>query len=231
MQTVAGVLLERGTDRAVEGGLVSLLSLTGDSIASALTGADGAFAVTAPTGGDYLLAAAAWGYEATVASSVFTLEEGGVIEVEFRIPPAALEVEGLSVRAVPALFSQHPLVTNGFVERAALGVGLFLGPREIEDARVRTTLELLRTTGRLTVAERAEGTRLLMRNRSGLCAPLIYLDGVPTVRGDVSLDALVPLAMVEGIEIYRSGAEAPQQYAPRTELCGVILIWTRFRGV
>lgn len=228
-QTIAGVLLERGTDRPVDLGLVSLISPQGDSIASTLTDERGRFTLTGPRADDYLLAAAAWGYETTVARSLFSLDPGGRIELEFRIPRAPIELPGLTVRADQALITQHPLVINGFVERAQFGFGRFLGPRQIEDAHARNTLDLLTTSGRIMVEERPDGTRILMRNTSGLCTPLIYLDGIPTAIGDVSLNSIVPLRVLMGVEVYRSAVEAPQQYARNAQGCGVVLLWTRSR--
>lgn len=228
-QTISGVLLERGTNRPVDLGLVSLMTPRGDSVAATLTGEDGRFTLTGPRADDYVLAAAAWGFETTVARSVFTLEPGGRIELEFRIPRAAIELPGLSVLANQALITQHPLVTNGFVERAQFGFGRFLGPKQIEEARARNTLDLLTTSGRIMVDERPDGTRIRMRNTSGLCTPLIYLDGVPTSIGDVSLNSIAPLRVIEGVEVYRSAVEAPQQYARNAQGCGVVLIWTRAR--
>lgn len=228
-QTIAGVLLERGSDRPVDFGLVSLMTPRGDSVAAALTTGDGRFTLTAPRADDYVLAAAAWGYETTVARSLFSLDPGGRIELEFRIPRAAIELPGLTVRADQALITQHPLVINGFVERAQFGFGRFLGPKQIEDARARNTLDLLTTSGRIMVEERPDGMRILMRNTSGLCTPLVYLDGVPTAIGDVSLNSIAPLRVLEGVEVYRSAVEAPQQYARNAQGCGVVLLWTRTR--
>lgn len=228
-QTISGVLLERGTDRPVDLGLVSLMSPQGDSIASTLTDERGRFSLTGPRADDYLLAAAAWGYETTVARSLFSLDPGGRIELEFRIPRAPIELPGLTVRADQALITQHPLVINGFVERAEFGFGRFLGPKQIEDSDARNTLDLLTTSGRILVEERPDATRILMRNTSGLCAPLIYLDGIPTAIGDMSLNSIAPLRVLMGVEVYRSAVEAPPQYARNAQGCGVVLLWTRSR--
>lgn len=228
-QTITGVLLERGSDRPIDMGLVSLMTPEGDSVAVALTNEEGRFTLTGPTADDYVLAAAAWGFETTVARSLFTLTPGGEIALEFRIPRAPIELPGLTVLASQALITQHPLVINGFVERAQFGFGRFLGPKEIEEAQSGNTLDLLTTSGRILVESRPDGTRIMMRGTSGMCAPMIYLDGVPTAIGDVTLNALVPIRVLEGVEVYRSAVEAPQQYARNARGCGVVLLWTRSR--
>ena len=57
------------------------------------------------------------------------------------------------------------------------------------------------------------------------CAPLIYLDGMLLGRTEnVDLTSFVSTDEIEGIEIYRSGAETPGELA---DGCGSIGVWTR----
>lgn len=226
-QTIAGVVLEREGEREIDGALVTLLTLSGDSVESALTDAWGSFEVSAPEAGEYLLAASAWGFETTIASSVFTLDRDGRMEVEFRIPRAPIEIEGINVLADPAVVREHKLVKNGFVERARLGFGRFLGPVDIEESAAYSTTDLLTRSGRVDAISRFGGDRILMRGARGPCVPHVYVDGIRVSVGEFSLDSFVPLSRLQGVEVYRSPVEAPPQYAVGLLYCGVVVLWTK----
>ena len=161
-QTIEGVLLESGTDRPIELGLITLLTVDSDSVGSALTDEAGRFRVESPSGGEFLLSASALGYRPTVASSVFTIEDGGAMSLQFRIEPLAMQLEGITVEAEASLFMQPKLVQNGFVERAQRGFGRFITPRDIELAHALTTGDLLARTGRVTTRPAFGGDQVLM---------------------------------------------------------------------
>jgi hypothetical protein len=226
-QTIEGVLLERGTDQRVDLGLVTLLSLQGDSIHSVLSDSIGRFRVSSPEAGEFLLAASGLGYESTVAESVFALAEGARLTLEFRIEAVPIQIGGLTVEAQASLLSIPRLVRNGFVERVQKGFGLFITPGDVEEARGLDLIELLAGTGRVTTRYDVGGDQVLMRGPVGYCTPTIYLDGVP--QGTSRIDAIVQIASLEAAEIYRSAAEAPSMYGSGMGGCGIILLWTRTR--
>lgn len=228
-QSIEGVLLERGSDRPVDLAIVTLMTVEGDSVMSILTDESGRFDLLADQAGDYLLAAAAWGYETTVAGSVFTLGRDSRFSLEFRIPRAALELPGLVVLADGAT-RRHPLEMNGFVDRARKGFGTFITPAQIAESGAFSTTDLLRRTGRVMIESEPGRDRLTMRGSvGGRCDPFIYLDGRRISLEGMPLEALVPVRYLEAAEVYRSSVEAPPQYSVGVFRCGVILLWTRTR--
>lgn len=240
-QTIRGRLLDRETDLGVELGLVMMFRENGDSVTATLTEDDGYFSVTAPSGGSFVLVASAFGYEETPAG-VFELGEDGQMSILFRIPPAPMAIDEIVVALDrPAL--EHRLVRNGFVRRATRGLGHFITPREIEESPARTTSGLLRGIPGVSMRPTAGGfadfageTVIVRGPMGGWCVPTLYLDGAWIhYDGSTSLDAVVPLAMVEAVEIYRRPSEIPIEYsatrAPGAggSTCGVLVIWTKTR--
>lgn len=228
-QSIEGVLLERGTDRPIDMAVVTLITLDGDSVHSALTDGSGRFRVESPKAGEFRLAASSLGHKTTIPSSVFTLNEGDWMSVEFRIEPTPIDIAGLNVSAQPGLMHQPKLVRSGFVERARQGFGRFLTPLDIERSHALTTSELLSRTGRVTTRYALGGDRIMMLGPRGYCTPIVYLDGFQISISDMSLDAIVPVTALEAVEVYRSGSEAPLQYGGTRGGCGVILLWTKAR--
>ena len=227
-QSIDGVLLDRETGAPIELGLVTLLTSDGDSVSATLTDPGGRFRVAAEEGGEFLLAGAALGYRATVAGSVFELGRGGSMSLEFRLDPVPIEIGGLTVDADSPLMSRTSLVRNGFVQRAQSGMGRFITPAVIDATTAFSTTELLARTGRVTSRYRIGGDRILMRSVfGGFCAPYVYVDGARISMEGMSLDAFVPLQVLDGVEVYRSPVEAPAQFAMGTTRCGIIVIWTK----
>lgn len=230
-QAIDGILLERGTDRPIVLGLVTLLTVQHDVVASVLSDEAGRFRVASPVAGDFLLAASALGYRPTIAGSVFTLGEGAAMSLQFRIDPEPIEIGGITVDALSSLIKEPMLVRNGFAERARQGFGSFITPQAIEESHALSTVDLLRRTGRVTTLYTAKGERLLMRGDRGYCTPSVYLDGVRTTISveELSLDAIAPVFVLDAAEVYRSAMEAPPRYASGMSGCGVILLWTKAR--
>lgn len=228
-QAIDGILLERATNRPINLGLVTLFTADGDSVQSVLTDTEGRFLVESPRPGEFLLSASALGYKPTVASSVFTLAEGGLMSLEFRIQRQAIELGGITVEARASLIQQHKLVQNGFVDRLRRGFGRFITPGEIERSSALSTGELLARTGRVTTRYAVGGDRILMLGSRGYCTPTVYLDGVRLFMEGIALDAIAPVSVLEAAEIYRSANEAPIRYGGGMAGCGVIVLWTKGR--
>lgn len=228
-QTITGVLLDRGTDQGVDLALVMLLTTDGDSVGATLSDATGNFRVSSPQPGDFLLAVSALGYQPTVAGSVFTLEAGASMNLEFRIEPRAIEIGGITVETRVALANQPKLIRNGFLDRATQGIGRFLTPADIEKSAALTVGDLLAQTGRVTTRSSIEGERLLMLSSRGYCTPIVYLDGRRLDMSGISLNRLTRVSELAAVEVYRSSSEAPMMYGGGMAGCGVIVMWTRFR--
>lgn len=228
-QTLQGVLLDREADQPIPLGLITLFRADGDSVDAVLTDVAGRFSVTAQTGGEFLLAASALGYQPTVASSLFTIADGAVLSVQFRIRPIPLELGGMTVEARRSFLRAPRLVQNGFVDRAQGGFGRFITPHDIQTTPATTTADLLARTGQVTTRYGIGGDRVLMRGTRGFCTPAVYLDGFRVSMSEGPLESIVPLAVLEAAEVYRSANEAPVQYGGGIGGCGVIVLWTRAR--
>jgi len=228
-QTVYGVLLERGSNRPIELGLVMLLTVEGDSVATVLSDEKGEFVLEAPDAGDFRLAASALGYKPTIAGSVLSLPRGSSMTLEFRIEPLPIEIGGITIEAHSPLFQQPNLVRVGFVERAQAGFGRFILPMDIENSPTTSTADLLARTGRVTTRYVLGGDRILMRGSRGYCTPTVYIDGFRANLSDLSIDVIAPKIDLEAAEVYRSASEAPLRFGGAMEGCGVIVLWTKHR--
>lgn len=243
-QTIDGRLLDAQTRLPISLGLVTMLSASGEPVASAITSQEGTFSVSSGEPGDFLLVASALGYGVT-PDGVFELGRGGRLSIEFRVAPVPIQVDDLIV-SLSRRAHQHPLVLNGFVGRHERGLGRFLTPVDIERSTAESTEMLLegidgvhvRTVN--TIFDLSE--RVQLTSSSGeWCDPGIFVDGsrIPYDfdRGD-RLSQIVPLPTVDAVEIYRRPAEIPFEYgisgvkrsrgAP-AGVCGILLFWTKSR--
>lgn len=204
-----------------------LLTLHGDSVAATLTDERGRFAVTASEPGEYLLHAAALGFEATT-TGIFGLTEGGGVSVEFRIPRRPIEIGGITVEAAASAAREPLLVRNGFVERVQMGQGRFVTPADIARSSHLSTADLLASTGRVFLRGSGSTQEIRMLGSRGYCTPIVYVDDVRIASSDLYLlEAMAPPTMLYAAEVYRSGVEAPFQYGGGMGGCGVIVLWTR----
>lgn len=242
-QTVTGQLVEVGTGRPVELGIITLLAEESDEpVDRVLSAANGWFTLRSETPGSFLLSTSAWGFEDRRVG-VFEMGEGGELIVEVSLVPRAIELEELVVDLDRPIV-QHQLVSNGFVDRFNEGFGLFITPVEVGRSAARSTTDLFRGLPGVTLLSPEGGDpggftngQLALQVAGGWCTPTLFLDGIRLRYDDgISVDAVVPLRAVEGVEIYRTPAEVPVAFnatrgpdggAP----CGVILLWTRRGGV
>lgn len=232
-QVLSGRLLEEGNDRPIDLGYLVLLSESGDTVAITLSDAGGQFNLVAPGPGSFYLSGSGLGYQqATVG--VFDLGLGGAMTVEFRLKAVPLALGGLTVESqqgVPLAY-QHPLVANGFVERAQTGRGRFLTPRDIERAQAMRTEDLLQTTGRVLVMANSGNSatnQIVMRGPKGNCVPDVVVDGMPvTLAPGMPIESVAPVRELSAAEVYRSPSEAPVQLGGTWgRNCGLIVLWTR----
>ena len=101
----------------------------------------GAFSLTAPEPGSFLLLAGALGYHETPAG-VFELGRDGVVTVRYGLSPRPLPLDELVVSLDrPTL--EHHLVRRGYVRRFQRGLGVFVTPYMIERSAARSTEQLV----------------------------------------------------------------------------------------
>lgn len=224
-QVVAGRVVEADEGGPAEGIVVQLTDLEGAGVAVDVTDATGAFSLEAPQPGMFFVRASGSGYR-PVRGGVFELGFESRIEIEIRLTLDPLELDEVEVEVddVQSLDQMHPLVVNGFAERAESGRGRFLTPRDLERSRHLDLPRILQRTGRVEIVNGLRGRTVAMRRPGGLCDPVFFIDDrrAPGTEAWIGLNQQDLLA----IEVYRSAVEAPVEYRRFGVDCGVILVWT-----
>jgi len=157
------------------------------------------------------------------------------VEVVIRMSVTALQLPPIDVIASSRV-RDHFLERVGYYQRKGAGFGVFIDPEEIERRGPLYTTDLFRNVSGVRVVPmgglRGNDIRIT-RGEDPNCPPRVYIDrvivrqGGRMVTGDASIDALVQPAHVHSIEIYRSPAEIPTEFAGANVRCGVVLIWTK----
>ena len=217
-QSIRGVVFDVATQKPVPGATVQV-SFVGEPRQTASDSA-GNFFLSLPAGGIYSISAMRIGY---LRHSGDTVRVGDAETVTLRIE--------LDQNAVPL----HPVVVTarrsrlpaGFEQRRAAGFGRFLDHTDIEKRHPTKTSDLFRGIAGVHLAPlpRGVGLRLLFRKPSGLCAPAIYIDGLPLGDHSQPLDLMMDSNLIDAVELYPSVSTAPAQF--RTGNCGIVLFWTR----
>lgn len=226
-QTLRGRVSDGRTQEPLADVLVSLLDEDADALATAETGPDGTFTLTAPAPGEYYIRGEKLSYQ-TVTDGIFVLESAdAVMSVAFFLNPAPTELEGIDVRIARAE-ARRRLRSAGFYQRAASGFGRFIGPDEIEKRPVFVFGDLLRGIPGI----RFDGETITFRNPSAgpggsqNCSPNIYIDEA-RVFADFGITTLIQPEEVEGIEVYRGVAQTPLEWGGINGACGALVIWTK----
>ena len=236
-QHVQGLVLYSTNDGPVAFATVRLVDGRGRVLKTTSSGPDGRFSLPVGTGGEY------WVHveHLTALSMVdgpLTLEPTANTWVLFRVAPQPIALEGMSVEVEGRPL---PLERVGFLRRRESSSGYFIGPDQVKARHPLRASDLLRSVpGVQYVAANGlagfSGYPLMTwteRNRFDPrpCFPRVYLDGVVVEAGGASsipqegFDQIVPVHDVVAMEVYRSPAELPAQFAGLTA-CGVILVWT-----
>ncbi len=222
---VEGRIVEAEGGAPVEGVVIELTDLDGARVALDLTDEDGAFSLEAEEPGMFFVRTSGIGYR-PVRGGVFDVGPESRIEIEIRLQldPVGLEEMEVEVEQEQTLDQMHPLVVNGFVERAASGRGRFLTPLELERSQHLDLPLILQRTGRVEIVNGLRGRTVAMRRPGGMCDPVVFIDDrrAPGTEAWIGLNRQELLA----IEVYRSAAEAPVGYGTFGIDCGVILVWT-----
>lgn len=197
---------------------------------NATTADDGTFRLGRLTGGPYFMRVRRVGYEPVVFTA--TLALGDSIYTTVKLPGLGPVGSLLDTVKVRADFDRSSRRLRGFEERRRTARGLFIDKGEIDERKAFVVSDLLRGRANITVMRNPAsgdvqvfGPRLSISG--GQCQLGLIIDGtlVPNVQG--SLDSLVPVDMIQGIEVYNSGTSVPSQFAQLGTDCGAIIIWTR----
>ena len=222
-----GTLVGRVTDFTSGRPIAGVLVRVSNRNLSAITEADGRFAIPELRAGEVVLDAEMLGYAAR--SDTIQIIPGQIIEATFGMTtrPIALDPISVTVRS-------RWLDSNGFYERRESGLaGHFFNRADIDRRAPNQFTELLRDlpgvsmvsdeVGKLQVRFRRVTTMTgSFSDLSRGCEPGVYYDGVPMNLGFDRLHE-IPLPFIDGVEVY-VGAATPIQFK---HPCGVILIWTR----
>lgn len=117
---------------------------------------------------------------------------------------------------------------EGFYRRLANhSGGHFLTRQDIEQRNVSHMTDVFRLVPGARLETRNGMTRIRMRNSN--CAPVVWLDGMPMLAGEVDLDSFAPQSL-EAIEIYGGPASVPVEFQSNrvmSSACGTIILWSR----
>lgn len=238
LPTEGQVLLTGRVVDAVEGtpvplAVVDLLDSEGDSLATTRADSGGTFRFPRPEGGRFLLRARSLGHDPRVEGPL-VLAAGDTVAFDLRLGVAPLALPGLEVTASRRPWYEH-LVPEGLwtfygrmEQNRSVGIGRFLTRDELGRwGGTPVALVVGSVPGMSAVREpRGRGYRLAGR---GGCAPLVFLDGMEVRMEGTTLDDLVRVDMLEGVEIYRGPSELPAElYGTNFRgACGAVALWTR----
>jgi hypothetical protein len=209
----------RGTVRDSKGNVITSASVEFASVDTFVpTNADGQFTLTGLPGGTHPVAARKVGFSPSATS--VDLHPGETTEVDFTLN-ATNELATVNVRA--AREAAHD--RSAYDERRKAGFGYALEPKDFKDKPDMASV--LHAIPSVTVSRYRGQTRVVMplgSLMSSPCAPLIWIDGRPSVIEEA--DA-IPIANLKAVEVFPHAGSAPPMYVGG-QACGVILFWTVF---
>lgn len=215
---VAGRVLDLESGRPIEAVQVRL---TGEgSEFRRLTDRRGTFMFAEVPAGAYTLALDHLAY-GTHADSLEVVA-GEYLELVLRLAMRPIELEPLAVTVRRRPISPR---ARGFYERLERSSGYFITREDIEGRQPLRITHMIQAQvpGVRLIPLDAFGNLIVFRRHGRICAPAVYVDGVP-VGG--TLDGFVIPNEVEGVEVYKGPATVPAQFA-RDAGCGVVALWTR----
>jgi len=219
-QTLQGTVMELGTDRPVGAADVVLLDAPdGEVLQRTTTRSSGFFRLDAPSAGPYWVRVSSLGH-LTTTDGPATLVPNDTMDVQFRVRVAAIEINGITVWAE----AQSPrLETTGFYQRQDVGVGRFVTREDMDEIVATDASDYLERLPGVTVYRGGQAGAPAQIRVRGDCTPSVFVDGF---QAGSSIDEVVDIESIEGIEVYVGPSEIPLQYNT-TGICGVILVWTR----
>lgn len=228
-QSVAGTVVDRASRRPVPAAVITVLSHAGRRVGQASTDSAGRFTLPLNGGGGYKLHAQRIGYW-PVTSVAFDVGVREALDVDLQMSTSAVALDALTITSRAEPPRVRHLESAGFYERERNGPGLFMRREDV--ARNGGTL-MSDVLGRLPGARKGtlQGRPVisLARGSGGrMCAPAIFMDGLPVIRADV-IDDVVHVAAVEAVEVYRGPSQTPARFAGVETGCGVVVIWTQRR--
>lgn len=208
------------------------------------TSDSGTFRLAVADPGAVDLLVRAIGHKATAAR--LTLGRHDTLTVDVTLEAGTQRLDPVEVEAPPPVVAGK---MRGFEERRRLGLGKFLTREFLAAREYSTVANVLRTASGLRLIRRPErcgggwaaatghgggGPQSCRGQRMEVaCYAAVYLDGLRYwAPGDAVSDGPPDIDQfrivdLEGIELYRSSAEAPIQFPAARSDCGVLVLWTR----
>jgi hypothetical protein len=221
-QSFRGTVRDAATRTPIAGTIIQVRSERGNQPRQTTTDSAGEFVIDLRSAGLYTVVATHIGY---LQHRGDTIRVGDAETVGLRI-----ELDRNIILLQPVIVTERvSWLPAGFEQRRMSGFGRFLTRTDIESRRGSQTTDILRGLPGLVLTParrgRGQGSVLQMRGTTGLCQPIVWIDGIQLTDGGQSLDQVLNPSMLEAIEVYSSSASAPLQY--RTGNCGVVLFWTK----
>jgi hypothetical protein len=170
--------------------------------------------------GEFLLRTSRVGYVAAETRKL-ELNEKEQIELLIQMDVRPIGVEPLVIVGKRTMIGRlMPYYQR--LDRAEVSGGRFITRAQIDSLGIGDITEHIQQHG-VPVQSNRGGERWPLGY--GGCRMRVFIDDAPAE--GFAIDALVRAENVEGVEIYRSGLQAPPLYSSRSNTCGVVLIWTR----
>ena len=234
-QMLGGIVVDTTTGAAIPDAIISVLDERGIVRGRIASDSAGVFRFPLSAPGRYRLQAEHPQY-ALHSTRLIAVRRGEQIAVELRL---GLQVTELAPLVVTARTRHAVSYLTRFYDRMdrqkKIGLGRFITREDIDrtaTANVHTLLQREPSIRLMRVSAAGMGISewLVLSHRGGMgispfCSPMLYLNGMLIGRSSrVELSWFVSPDQIEGIEIYRSGLEAPGEMA---DACGAIGVWTR----
>lgn len=220
---ILGRVLVRSDGEPVVGAVVRLK----DTEFSTLTSETGAFSFTEVPWGIYVLEVEHIAYAST--ADAFRVQGGRGHQIDVLMTEQAIALDPITVTVHPRAWFAG---MRDLEHRIAMGFGYILTRKDLEIRGVVDITDALRgIPGVRVVKTGLNGSHVILRNsRNAMrqpCSPTVWMDGI-RVRLDPELgfNDFVGLDL-EAVEVYRSAAETPGEFASMGGNCGAIVLWTR----
>jgi hypothetical protein len=228
-QRIQGRVIDSSTRQPIP--VVLLRLMKGDiETTSAMSDSAGRFRLTAPAPGQYHLLGSRIGYADAETQSI-ELHADSTLVAELVMSVDAVKFAPLTVVAPRDRY----LEARGFYERQESGTGDFLSGDQLRRRNARSLVDLLRGMRGVKIQRVNWKSEVYLAGAN--CLPQIVVDGV-TMRyggktvaatGAQTIEDLVNVDHIQGVEVYRGGSGAPIEFEGPNAGCGVIVIWTRVR--
>jgi hypothetical protein len=220
-QALIGRVTDVSTRGPVATALVVVVDSSGREYARAITDSIGVFRMVRLPTQPRLLRVERYGYATFQAA--LELEKHELLRVDVPLSPvgvaaAPLEVTARRVIRDPRLAEFYQRMD--FQERA--GFGRFLHREQIDSVSLPVLTDYLARFARVSID--GAGHNAIIPGRGNCGKVQLFIDGIKV---DQPINA-VPVAAIEGAELYRSRSELPMEYSYGQAVdCGALLVWTR----